>query len=141
MAKPKPRRIPCDACELMIDGETCRPHEGEWVEMITTETVGDLRIRVQLAGLGAQIDGIRGEPDEGTRFNALLDTQYASLCEFLADRVFAWNWTNIKGRPLPPPVDDDGKPLGLLRLHAGELYWLMNASVPRGETEAELKNA
>lgn len=136
MAKPVPRRIPSDDCEVTIDGEVYRPHEGEWVEMISSESVGELRIRVELAQLGPKLEALEGEPDAGIRYNALMDAHYVSLCEHLAERVVAWNWTDLRGRPLSPPTDDQGRPLGLLRLRANELYWLMNAVAPQESAES-----
>lgn len=140
MGKPRPLRIPSDGCEIRVEGKTYQPHEGEWVELISVNTVGELKTRVEMAKLGVKIDAIRGEPDEGARFNAIMDEHYSMLIQHLARRVFAWNWTDDRGIPLPPPVNPDGSPSGLLLLRAAELYWLMNASAPKGEAESERKN-
>ena len=134
MAKARPRRIASDDCEIMVDGQLCRPHEGEWVEMIATEAVGELAIRQQYARLRVELDAIKGEPSEGARYQELMDSHYRSICEFLERRVFAWSWTDHKGRPLPQP----DKPDVLMSLSAGELYWLLNAV--GGETPTERKN-
>ncbi len=138
MSKPQPKRIPSDSCPVRVDGAVCYPHEGEWVELIALETVGELRARCRMAGLGAELEKTHGEPDEAYQFNVLMDAHYAELCDYLAERVFAWSWTDLRGIPLPPPADEEGKPLGLLKLRAGELYWLLNAT--GAETEAERKN-
>ncbi len=138
--KPQPKRVPSDACEVIIDGEVCRPHEGEAVYLISSETVGETRLRVRFAQMLDELEAVKGDKDAFARSNAILDRHYAELIEHLAERVFSWDWTDLRGRPLPPPVGDDGKALGLLRLRAPELYWLMNAVAPQ-ETEDERKNA
>lgn len=135
MAKPQPKRIPSDDCAVKIDGAVCFPHEGEYVEMITTETVGEMKARRFLREVGVRIDAIKGEPDEKVKFEQIMDEYFDEICSHLAGRVFAWNWTDDWGRPLPQP---DGTVGPLLRLRAGELYWLMNAT--GGETPAERKN-
>lgn len=139
MAKPKPKRIPSDSCRLFVDGEECHPHEGEWVELISAETVAEMRARVAMSRLDTQIDAIRGEPNEAQQYITLMDDHYTQLVGFLAERVFAWDWTDLRGRPLPPPVDEAGSPLGLLRLHPAELYWLSNVST--AESPEQRKNA
>ncbi len=137
MAKPKPKRIPSDSCRLFVDGEECYPHEGEWVELISAETMGELRVRVKFARLGVALEAIQGEADEVARANALLEEHYGEVCEHLARRVFAWNWTDDLGTPLPQPR---GNPEAFRLLRSGELHWLMNAMMPR-ETADERKNA
>lgn len=130
MAKPTPVRIPADLCGVRVGEETFFPHEGEWVELITHETVGELRARVELGRLGPELDGVRGEPDENRRMNEIWDQHHSTICRFLARRVLAWNWTDDGGAPLHPPRNGDGEPDGLLELRAAELYWLMNATAP-----------
>ncbi len=139
MGKPRPRHIPSDGCGVRIDGEVYYPHEGEWVELVASETIGELRARVAFARLGPELDAVKGEPDEGRQMNAIMEAHYASLTEHLAERIFEWSWTDLHGRPLPSPADGDGKPLGLLKLRADELYWLLTATAP--EAADERKNA
>jgi hypothetical protein len=138
LAKPIPKRIPSDGCGVQIDGEVCYPHEGEWVELVTHETVGEMRARVAFARLGAELDGVDGGPREVQEKNEIWDHHHHQLCRFLARRVLAWNWTDDGGAPLPPPRNAEGEPDGLLCLRASELYWLM--TVTGGEREADRKN-
>lgn len=136
MAKPTPKRIPSDGCAVVIDGEVCYPHEGEWVDLICSETVGELRARVALGRLTVELEEIEGDEQEGYKRNQIYDRYYTVLREHLARRIAAWSWTDDFGELLPQPR---GEPDALLRLRSGELWWLMNATAPR-ETEAERKN-
>ncbi len=136
MSKPKPTRIPSDGCIVRVTGEIYHPHEGEWAELVPARSVGEERTLVKFRRILAELDGIRGEPDEVAKSDALLDQHYGEVCEHLSRRVFAWNWTDDFGSPLPQPA---GKPEVFLALREGELAWLLYAT--GNETAEERKNA
>ncbi len=135
MGKPKPRRITSDDCEVSVDGETCTPHEGEWVEMFTNWAVGELKAINDFRRMRVKLDAVEGENDEAARSMEIMEQAFEGVLESLAGRVVAWNWTDWQGRPLPQP---DGTKEPLRRLHSDELLWLLNAG--QGEAPAERKN-
>lgn len=124
MAKPPPIRFPSDDCPLTLSGqqEICYPHVGEWVELLPVMSVGELQQVIRFER-EAERDGA-------------LDELFESLCEALAGRITAWSWTDLRGRPLPPP----DSPAALKRLTSEELFWLLRVSRD-GETETQRKNA
>ncbi|MFH0900676.1 MAG: hypothetical protein V2A73_08620 [Pseudomonadota bacterium] len=136
MGKPKPRRIASDDCEVTLDGgEKCTPHEGEWVEIFTGWSVGELKARNEFNRMRVRLDAVEGESDEARRSLAIMDESFEGILAALAGRIVTWNWTDLAGRQLPQP---DGTKEPLRQLHADELFWLLNAGA--GETPSERKN-
>ena len=144
MAKPKSRRVPSDDYVTMLDGETCAPHEGEWVEVVSGNmSMGELETLLVMenhtrdimqqaeAEAAALAAGLTAPPDDP----AALNKAYSDLCDQLALRVKNWNWTSPAGFPLPKP---DGTPDPLKRLSPGELVYVR--FVCMGEAPAERKN-
>lgn len=132
MSKPQPQRIPSDDCVVTINGTEYHPHEGEWVEVLAGMTVREYQALSRLVDYGMQLLAAQGEPDEQQQVMRLTDQQMDELCVALADRVLDWNWTDLRGRPLPKP---DGTPEPLRRLQAQELRWLSTAT--QGERPAD----
>lgn len=73
---------------------------------------------------------------------------FEELCRFLAERVLRWNWTGPTGRLLGEPNDvytddEDAErpchrvtgPADIERLHAAEIYYLLN--VQEGDAPSE----
>lgn len=128
-----PKRIPSDDCVVVIgrkvkdgkiiaDGIAHKVHEGEWVEMICIQSI---REQIQLINLrdSAGSDQIASHALKG-------------ICEELAKRVIAWNWTDIMGNPLPQPY---GQPDIIEGLTSDEIIWLFT-QFSDGETTGERKN-
>lgn len=134
MSKPLPKRIPSDDCAVTIDGTIYHPHEGEHVEMYAGLAVGELQAFAHMQQLGTQLLAVQGEEGEQEKIFALLEPHYEEVCQYLADRLVSWDWTDLKSRPLPPPDN----PAVLKRLQPQELYWLLVAA--QGETPAQRKN-
>lgn len=135
MAKPLPRRVPSDDCAVDLDGDTYYPHEGEWVEIVGVPSVAELQAFTALAALGQDLAVAEGEPDEAGQAAAAIDRHFTAVCAALAERIVAWNWTDMRGRELPSP---DGNPAVFASLSTEELYYLTR--VARGERAADRKN-
>lgn len=125
MAKPQARRIPSDDCVVEVDGEKYNVHEGEWVELIPVTTVSDLAVLQKARDLETVAAAAKGDPDENVKMLDATSGMVDSICEMLAPRVKAWNWTDDAGRPLPQP---DGTAEPLKRLHWEELLYLTQAA-------------
>lgn len=135
MSKPKPRRIDASACPVADGDQICYPHEGEWVEVLSGMTAGQMQAVAHLQRIGVEMDALQGEPDQGIKSFALLEPYYAEIQALVATRLIDWNWTDDLGEPLPKPDRTTG-PLNQLRLE--ELYWLLTAA--QGETLDDRKN-
>lgn len=135
MAKPTPRRIPSDACEVVGADGPYHPHEGEWVEIVGTLTVGDIMALSALERYGVALQAAQGEPDEAIQSVRIMDQYFRQTCEGLARRVVAWSWTDDLGRPLPQPA---GNPEAFAALSPAELTYLIG--LVRGEQPADRKN-
>lgn len=134
MAKPPPIRIPSDDCRIVLDGQEFFPHEGEWVETLAGMTVAEYKAINAMGNLAERLAQVKGDPDEEEKVNALIDGQFDQICDVLAARVVAWNWTDDAGRPLPQP---NGTPAIFHRLRSHELNWLVRAA--EGETPSQEK--
>jgi hypothetical protein len=121
--------------KILEPGEEIRPHEGEWVEMFATSSVGELRAIRRLRELGSQLAAVKGDKDEESESLQLSDDAFEDLVQALAPRVVAWNWTDNAGRPMPQP----DSPTVLRMLQPEELMWLLGAA--QGETPSARKNA
>lgn len=134
MAKPVPRRIPSDDCAVIIDGAAIYPHEGEWVDIFSGISVGELQAMEHIRRLGVEISAVKGEQDEYQKTLQLLDPHYDELYACLAGRLVGWTWTDDRGRALGDPSD-----LATLRkLRPEELYWLLFCV--QGESPGQRKN-
>ena len=134
MAKPLPQRVNSDDCEVVVNGETCKPHEGEWVELFRVQTFADWAANVDLRFPSAELDDAAGEPDETERTLKAVRNWYAAVTEVLAEHVTAWSWTDARGRALPPPS------LSVLRkLSMAEIRYLHR--IQQDESPAEGKAA
>ena len=134
MSKPKPVRVPSDDCSIVVAGETYYPHEGEWVEVIPTLSVGGFRALRELREAGTRMLAAAGEPDEDEQQLTIADDAFTTLCAALAPRIVDWSWTDDAGRPLPKP---DGRPEFLVVLRPEELGWLLGAV--KGQTPTQEK--
>lgn len=136
MAKPTPKRIKdCADCAVKVDGTVYHPHEGEWIDILTLQNLEELQAFLDLQQMQVTLDAIKGETNEKAQTVVIVNGHLQKLRECLADRVMAWNWTDLKGKPLPPP---DGTPGPLGKLVADEIMWLVLAG--QGETPTERKN-
>ncbi len=135
MAKPAPRRVQSDDCELTVDGATYRPHEGEWIEVRGGRTVAESEAIHDMHRVMVDLDAASGEPDEAQRVSAIMHHYYERMIGLLADRLLAWSWTDDDGEPLPQPHHN---PSVFYRLTDTEAYYLLSAI--RGETPGERKN-
>ena len=122
-----PDRQVSDAGEITSQGEGVAVHVGEWVEILPVQSMRELiaigRIASQVNSDTEMVDRA-GQSGEGLYL----------LCQALADRVTAWNWTGNTGQPLPQPYK---RPEVLTALSNDELMHLVQAA--RGETPDERK--
>lgn len=137
MAKPLPQRFPSDDFEVIVDGETYHPHEGEWVEIFTDISVDDMLSGEALARIGMEMEAAKGDKDEVLRVAQLANEHFEVICVGLADRLVDWTWTDRRGNPLPKP---DGSPDLLRRLTNAEVAYLMGLKRATQESPAERKN-
>lgn len=140
-----PRAVPSHDCKIVIgrrarndappgasphwvitdEGETYYPHEGETVWCLpigTTEAYLEMAEFEDLSISDVGIVGLRQ-----------LDEKLVDLCQALAKVIVAWDWTDNRRQPLPPPDADV-----LHGLEVDELLWL--SSAVRGEVPSERKN-
>lgn len=127
MAKPVPVEVKSDDCTVTVNGVAYTPHEGESVWLFQGQSVGEMRALGRLMGLQTVIDGAKGEKGQEAAMAVLraVDEAFDDICAMLAPRVVSWNWTDLRGDPLPQP---DGSPDGLARLESEELFWLLQAA-------------
>lgn len=135
VAKPQAIEIKADSCVVTVNDVAYTPHEGESVWVIPGLTVGAINALTVLTQTSVAIDSARGEPDEGQRVTAIMDGTLQGLCRALAPRIVRWNWTDMRGEPLPQP---DGTAAPLMALESEELFWLLSAV--KGETPEQAKN-
>jgi len=132
MAKIPSKRVPSDDCivrvgrkiadeKIVEEGIAYNIHEGEWIEVIP---VRSLRQYFALSRLIAGGDAQK------------MESSLDDLCEQVAERVTAWNWTDMGGNPLPQPYKN---PDAIKTLTEDELLYLMSAV--QGETPGQRKNA
>lgn len=147
MSKPVPKRIPSDDCVITVDGISYYPHADEWVEIFPIQSVREIRLVASMARLGIDVQSAQddlvnsGDNNDTTnvtaqaRLAALADAQLSALCEILAERVIAWNWTDLRGLPYAQP---DGTAAQIEQLTADELAWLIRCVQP--ESSGDRKN-
>ena len=133
------RRVDSDTCAVMVGqviagdtiinpGNPYYVHQGEWVEYLPVMSMGNMMDLMKT-------DWPSGDP-------AAPDTQQAmwaritARCEWLAQRLLAWNWTDLMGNPLPQPYQRLDV---LMMLTNDELVWLISQS-QSFESVAEQKN-
>ena len=133
--KPALVRVPADDCAVEVDGTTYHPHEGEWIELMPGIEAGDLDALYEIQLAEVKLNAASGEPDEDQQTMAILRELVSNMREFLAGRIEAWNWSDMKSRPYPP-LDGTVEPLRHLRVE--ELAWMIAAI--RGRTAGQRKN-
>ena len=133
MGKPPSIKLPSGDFELVVDGVTYKPHEGEWIEASRMQRIGEVVSISQLSRLGVELQALAGDEDEQARMADLMEKHFEDICRVLAERVIAWNWTNDQGNAYPPPSRD-----AFQLLRAEELYYLLR--VIQGEGPGEQKN-
>ena len=148
-AAPKipPKRVKTDDCEIHPDqvivdgqivdrGEGYFTHVGEWVELIPLITVGEL----------ISVGRMQDNDDDETQV-LVIAHEFEALCEKLSKRIWAWNWTDMMGRPFEQPFE---RPDVLANLSSEELVYLVgitgssqetrkNGSAPSGATSSETR--
>lgn len=118
--KVPPRRVSGDTYVVMVDGQECRPHAGEWVEFRR-------RMRVESLLLDLRLNAVRvGNTAEA-------EEVLIQMLGELADAIVAWSWTDEDGNPYPSPPDA----ATLRRLPAEEVWWLREVYLGRLQPETE----
>lgn len=137
MAKPVPVEVKSDDCLVTVNGEKYAVHEGESVWLFQGQSVSEMRAVSRLAQLQVQVDALKdgGDTAAALALMAEIDALFDALCAMLAPRVVRWNWTDLRGEPMPQP---DGTPGVLARLDSEELFWLLQAA--KGEAGGGRKN-
>lgn len=133
---PAPIKVPSDDCTVTVDGVEYHLHRGQSVSVVGTRSIGEMKAAWGFNRLSAELDAVKGEPDENVRAIALLEEHYDSLLLWMADRIVDWDWTDQRGRLLPKP---DGTTDPLLKLAPDELFYLTR--ILRGEGPADEKNS
>ncbi len=136
MAKPQPVRVPSDDCVVTVKGTSYHVHEGEWVELLPGLSVGDYESFHAFAGVQVQMAAVKGEADEGLKTIGILADTFGKAVPLVKSRLVAWNWTDMRGEPLPQP---HAEPSPLWRLDEAEIAYLIQ--VITGTNEAAEKNA
>ena len=130
-----PKRVPSDDCAVYVGrkvstkgiittkGEPYYVHEGEWVEVVPVITIQDSIV----------LDRLLRAAREGDETQA--ESNLLSLCDLIAEKVLAWNWTDLSGKKMPKP---HGNPEVIKLLTADELAYLQ--LILAGEAPGERKN-
>lgn len=134
MGKLPTKQIPSDDCVVTLDDVEYRPHEGEWIKVVPSLSVAEVRLVQELNELKPKLDAIKGEETEQEESVALLDKSFGPVVSLVARRIIAWSWTDNAGDPYPEKPDEET----IRDLHIQELYYLLAAI--RGETPAERGN-
>ena len=132
--KPMPVRVPSDDCVITRDGMEYRLHEGEWIEVIRGQMVGQIQLGHKLARAAPSIAAVQGDEDETTQVLSIIGNAVDDAVALLRSRITGWNWTGMDGEPLPQPGDE---PDVFSRLEVEELWYLVGAL---NETTAERGN-
>ncbi|MAH46922.1 hypothetical protein CMI37_13915 [Candidatus Pacearchaeota archaeon] len=127
MDKPKikPLRIDGGSCvvyigrkvkgtEITEQGEPVYPHKGEWVEIIP---VGSVQQVITLGEIMRE-----GKDTKSVELLEKIEPAFNELCELIAEKVMAWNFTDWMGKELPQP---HGKPKVIASLTEDEVLWLL----------------
>ena len=134
MAKPPARRIPSDDFVITVDGTEYTPHEGEWIEVLSGFTVGDMQDGTRFAKLLDDRASIGDDETAAlTEWAQRADAVLTDLARSIDSRMVAWAWTDARSRPLPAP-----SPAVIASLTWEELAYLLKAV--RGQIETDRKN-
>lgn len=136
MAKPQLVKVPADDCVVEIGGIEHTPHEGEWVEVIPGQTVGEISTLRRVHNLNVRLAEVKGEEDEGYRRLVIEDDAFQEMLDVVRVRLVNWNWTDDVGTPLLNPRSH---PEVLQNLRVEEVVWLFWAV--KQETPSAEKNA
>jgi hypothetical protein len=136
MAKPQSRRVPSDDCEVTVDGEVYRPHEGESVWFLPGMPSDIWETLYAMARLADELKAVDGEPDEIEKTLGLMEGHFRTACRILARQLVRWDWTDMASEPLPQPR---GHPETIKQLDDDEVHWLIRAL--RGQTAGQRGNA
>ena len=96
---------------IVDEGTPYYIHAGEWVEVLPVLTVREVMQINKLQNAASDANGL-GE-------------NLSMLCKELAQRVIAWNWTDMMGETMEQPYK---RPDVLEGLASEELMWLMSAT-------------
>lgn len=127
--------VPSDDCAVDHNGVTYHPHEGETVWLWPDHSLAMLAAMGQLNQLQVRIAAVKGEPNEISEAIRIADETFRGIAEQIAPALERWDWTDMRGQPLPAL---DGTVGPLMRLSVEELMWL--SSAVRGETGGARKN-
>lgn len=113
------KSINCDSFSVEEGGETYYPHVGETVELRNRVSLDDYTLLVEFQN-----------DDGGPRTPELVDR----VCQTLAARIKAWDWTDDDDVPYPSPPTPDV----IRRLSAPEMMFLLSGGkqTAAGLTEA-----
>lgn len=114
---------------MAIGGATYTPHEGEWVDVVGSASIAELKSLWAFDRVSVELQELEGSPDESKLVAKRLDQYYDDLAAWIARRVVDWNWTDDQGHPLPKP---DGTIGPIQALRGDEIYYLRR--VLRGES-------
>lgn len=134
MAKPQPIRVPADDCLVTVGDEQYAVHEGEWVEVLPVLKARDMQALNALSTVGDRMAVAQGDANESVQVAEILDGAFADVAALLADRVRAWNWTDMDGMPLPQPY---GRVDVITSLTTDEMFYLV--TLVRGDGIAQRK--
>ena len=126
-----PVRVESDDCAVYVgreieDGEVTNVgtahhvHKGEWVELLQCRSLAEIMALTEVGSLAQDGAG-----------------SLRKLCQELAKRIVAWNWTGMDTEALAQPYN---APEVLECLTDDELMWLLSAAQGK-ETAGARKNA
>ncbi len=144
------RRVPSDDCVVYVgrrivgskiveQGKPYAIHEGEWVEVVSLDSVGLFLTYMDLQRYQEEMrrlaDLEEASAEEISEASQHMNQCFTQIIDEVSSRVSDWNWTDLVGKPLPKPYDNRDV---LRKLSTDELLWLVSAI--EGETGAERKN-
>ena len=134
--RPPTKRIACDECPVIVDGQTYYPHEGQWVEVVPVGSMREMFVMGDYSRLVVDIAAAEDDPDLAPEMNQRATQMNQAVLQVLADRIVNWNLTDAYGRELPKP---NGTPQAIDRISQSEMWWLLSAIRTGGASAEEGK--
>tara|TARA_Y100000310_G_scaffold345131_1_gene462058 strand:+ start:2924 stop:3370 length:447 start_codon:yes stop_codon:yes gene_type:complete len=121
----------------VVEEGTAYPiHKGEWVEILPVTSIGEYIEYSKL--LGGNWDDLAADDkaDHLREMGATVNQAFDKMVHEVSKRVYDWDWTDLRGDPLPKPHNN---PQVIAALSVDEVIWLMSQA--EFEPEIERKNA
>lgn len=134
--RPPTKRIACDECPAIVDGEMVYPHKDQWIDLIPFGSMREMFVMQEYSALTVDVAAAEGDLAETRALNARLLDVYREIHGLIANRVTNWNWTDAVGRKLGKPTEQE-----LQRLSQTEMWWLVRVLQSNGASATSKKES